>query len=239
MEAAVKKLDPAKIELSVVIPAYREEENLRILLPRIISVVDELTPFNEIIVVDTMTPLDSTREVCETLDVRYCPRSGSNSFGSAVRTGIAASRGENVIFMDADGSHAPEFIAELYAHRADHDVVVASRYVDGGHTENPASLVWMSWFLNLTYRLVLGLKCHDVSNSFKMYRGDQLRSLTLRCENFDIVEEILFRLHRKFDVTIEELPFTFRKRMFGETKRNLVLFVATYLFTMIRLRLSR
>ena len=57
---------------------------------------------------------------------------------------------------------------------------------------------------------------------------------------FDIVEEILFklkRLHKK--LIIKELPFTFKKRMFGETKRNLVFFILSYIVTLVRLRFSK
>jgi dolichol-phosphate mannosyltransferase len=96
----------------------------------------------------------------------------------------------------------------------------------------------MSRVLNISYSLVLNLRCKDVSNSFKVYRADWLKRLSLRCANFDIVEEILFKLVRQHPrARIKEVPFSFKKRMFGETKRNLVTFMLTYLFTIIRLRL--
>ena len=207
-----------QLDLSVVIPAYLEEENLRILLPRIVETVRFLTDSFEVLVVDTMTPLDNTRGACEAFEkVRHVPRKGGNMFGDAVRTGIKESTGKFVIFMDADGSHSPSFIKELYNARDNQDVVIASRYVKGGYTENN----------------------NDVSNSYKLYRGDQIRSLSLKCSNFDIVEEILYKLNRKYSIRIKELPFTFRKRMFGDTKRNLPMFIVTYIFTLARLRLLR
>jgi dolichol-phosphate mannosyltransferase len=76
-----------------------------------------------------------------------------------------------------------------------------------------------------------------VSNSYRLYRALQLRSLTLKCDNFDVVEEILFKLSRQYrGLRIREVPFTFKQRMFGKTKRNLVLFILTYVYTLIRLR---
>lgn len=230
-------------ELSIVLPAYLEEENLRILLPRLNEVLTKMgLPANtsgggEIVVIDTMTPLDKTQEACELNQARYVRRTGGNTFGDAVRTGMREAKGRYVLFMDADGSHTPEFIPELYAHAAENDVVIASRYIQGGYTENTASLVLMSKLLNLSYSLILNLKCKDVSNSFKIYRGELLRSITTYCNNFDIVEEILFKLSRvKRGLRIKEIPFTFKKRMFGDTKRNLVVFIVTYLFTIVRLR---
>ena len=218
-------------------PAYLEEENLRLLLPRIARTLDSLCTSHEMVVVDTMTPLDATREVCLLADARYVARRGGNSFGDAVRTGIEEARGEYVIFMDSDGSHSPEWIPKLYEHRGTDDVVIASRYVEQGFTENNALLVAMSRVLNWTYAAVLRIDCKDVSNSYRLYRRAQLGALTLKCDNFDIVEEVLFKLSRQFrPLRIREVPFTFKSRMFGETKRNLPLFIATYLFTLIKLR---
>jgi len=225
------------VELSVVMPAYLEEENLRLLLPRLVSTLATLGVPWEVIVVDTVAPMDRTRDVCLAHGCVYLPRSPGNDFGDAVRSGIAASRGHRVLFMDADGSHPPEFVAELWRHRDEADVIVASRYTAGGVTENSLPLVLMSRILNISYAWVLGLPCRDVSNSFKLYPGAALRRLHLVCRHFDIVEEILYKLVRGSARTrIHEIPFAFKKRLFGDTKRNLLVFVASYAATIIRLR---
>lgn len=225
------------VAYSIVIPSYLEEENLRVLLPRLTAVASKLPGSAEIVIVDTAQPLDNTAAVCSEHGARYVNRRTTNSFGDAVRTGIDEARGEWTIFMDADGSHAPEFIPNLLAEIPANDVVIASRYVRGGNTDNSALLVFMSRVLNWTYSIVLNIDCADVSNSFKVYRTGLLKRLHLRCHNFDIVEEILLRvLRQNRGLRIKEIPFTFRSRMFGRTKRNLVLFMLTYLFTMIRLR---
>ena len=228
----------ADLDLSVVLPAYLEEENLRILLPRLNDVLKKMNCDFEILVVDTMTPLDNTKDACIKNSVRYVPRKNGNFFGDAVRTGISVANGKHILFMDADGSHTPEFIPVLWEHRNTHDLVIASRYVDGGFTENSAALIWMSRILNFTYALVLGLNCKDVSNSFKLYRAEHLKSLSLKCNNFDIVEELLFKICKNNrSLNIKEVPFSFKKRMFGDTKRNLFVFILTYLYTIVRLRL--
>lgn len=227
-------------KLSIVLPSYLEEENLRLLLPRISSVCAKITDQFEILVVDTEKPMDGTPIACEQSEVIYLNRAGGNTYGAAIRTGISNASGEKIIFMDADGSHHPEFINNLYSEKNSSDVVIASRYMEGGHTENSALLILMSRIVNWGFSFVLNIKCKDVSNSFRLYDGVKLKSLSLRCENFDIVEEILYKLIKKNpDLLIKEIPFSFKQRMFGETKRNLPRFIMTYLFTLIKLRFMK
>src|SRR4051812_14496611 len=127
----------AQPDLSVVIPAYLEEENLRIILPRLAAVLRGTGRSFEVLVVDTEKPIDNTRDVCGQHGAIWCPREGGNNYGDAVRTGLARARGDLILFMDADGSHTPEFIPRLLEHAAANDIVIASRYVEGGATENP------------------------------------------------------------------------------------------------------
>lgn len=230
------------INLSVFIPAYKEAENLKVLLPRLVKTLTETEPNYEILIVDTMSGMDETKSVCENItgNVVYINREGGNDFGDAVRTGIKKANGRFFIAMDGDGSHDPEFIKTMYPYKESNDVVIASRYVEGGDTKNPWVLIFMSRIVNIVYSLVLNLNCKDVSNSFKLYKTSALKNLELRCSNFDIVEEILFKLKRaNKDLKIIELPFTFKERMFGETKRNLFLFMLTYVYTLFKLRFGK
>jgi len=70
------------------------------------------------------------------------PRRGGSLYGHAIRTALEEARGEWIIFMDADGSHNPGFLPELWRFRDNFDLVIASRYVRGGKTENPAVLIF-------------------------------------------------------------------------------------------------
>lgn len=224
------------VDLSVVIPSYLEEENLRLLLPRLLMVLRGCGRSFEVLVVDTPQPLDNTAAVCEANGVSYLPRSGGDRYADAVRTGIARAAGKWILFMDGDGSHAPEFIPRLLEHAEGYDVVAASRYVEGGATENPAVLIWMSRVLNVVYRRVLGIPCLDVSNSFKLYRADKLKGIPLVCSHFDVIEEILVRLSIADPrLRIREVPFVFKARMFGVTKRDLVTFMLSFVVTLGRL----
>lgn len=227
--------------LSIIIPAYLEEENLRIILPRINSVLQMINDGeNEVLVVDTKEVMDNTKKVCEENNVTYINRVGGNNYGDAVRTGIQRANSVYTIFMDADGSHDPEFIKNLYNNKEAQDVVIASRYAEGGNTDNSKMLILMSLIVNKLYSLILNIKCKDISNSFKLYKTADLKDLKLNCNNFDIVEEIIFKLKKKKGtLKIKELPFLFKKRMFGTTKRNLFLFILTYIVTIFKLRFGK
>ncbi len=228
------------MDLTVIIPSFLEEENLRLLLPRLKDTLEKTGFSYEILIIDTITPLDNTQSVCEEFGAFYTNRKENNSYGSAVREGIRLSKGKFIIFMDADGSHSPEFISKMLEYKDDYDVVIASRYIEGGFTENGKLLTFMSRVLNCSYSIILNLKCKDVSNSFKLYRSDLIKSQNYSCDNFDIVEEILFKIAKsKRDLKIKEIPYTFKSRIFGQTKRNLLLFIITYIFTILKLRFSK
>lgn len=226
-------------DLSVVLPAYREAPNLSELLPRLRQTLESMPLRFEILVIDTESPMDQTEQVCLEHGAIYVRRSGGNDYGDAVRTGIRTAAGRFCLFMDADGSHPPEFITQLLAVAEQSDVVVASRYISGGGTDNSFASTLMSRVLNLTFSLVLGLRCSDISNSFKLYRTEMLQSIPLQCRNFDVIEEILFSMQQQHPgLRIREVPFHFRKRAHGETKRRLLVFILTFLGTMIRLRFA-
>ena len=227
-------------DLSVVLPAYREAPNLAELLPRLRQTLESFPLRFEILVIDTESPLDQMEQVCLQYGATYVQRSGGNDYGDAVRTGIRTAVGRFCLFMDADGSHPPEFIQQLLSVAEQSDVVVASRYVSGGGTDNSFVSTLMSRVLNVTFSIVLGLRCSDISNSFKLYRTEMLQSIPLQCRNFDVIEEILFRMQQQHPaLRIREVPFHFRKRAHGETKRRLLVFIMTFLGTMMRLRFSR
>jgi len=225
------------IELSVVIPAYQEEENLKVILPRVKKTLDMLNTRYEILVIDTVESMDNTKQVCLDNGARYINQENKNCYGDAVKTGIKYVNGTYTIFMDADGSHSPEFIADLYKYRNEYDVVVASRYVKGGGSANSRTSILMSLLLNMVYSWFLNLGCKDVSTGLKLYNTRSLKELHLISSNFEVIEEILVKLKRKNnDLKIKELPYFIKERMFGRTKRNLVAFIFSYFIILIKLK---
>ncbi len=101
-------------------------------------------------------------------------------------------------------------------------------------------LIWMSRILNYAYKVAFDLPVNDVSNSFRLYRGDQLRSVELVSSDFDIVEEILVRLaFGPLKARVTEVPVTFERRKAGESKRHLAKFVLSYIGSIMTMRKFR
>jgi dolichol-phosphate mannosyltransferase len=225
-----------RVNLSILIPAFKESENLSILLPKIKLEV-KVKNF-EIIVIDSFDFDKNTYFECKKNEVVYCQRLNNNSYGEAVRTGILLSKGDYIVIMDADFSHSPKFINNMFQ-KKNYDVVIASRYIEGGDTENPYHLILMSMILNFIYSKILSLKIKDISNSFRLYNGKKIKNIKTKCYNFDLVEEILYKLTSKYKkLKIIEIPYLFKKRKFGKSKRTLI-FSITYLLTLLKLRFSK
>lgn len=211
---------------SIVLLAYKEEENLRILLPQIMHEIEKQGEIYEIIVVDTAKPLDHTGELCEEMGVRYVNQRYPH-FGGAFRTGIEEARYDKFLILDSDGSHHPRYISDLFAaYRSGADIVIGSRYVKGGENHDAKLSVLMSRVLNQVFRLAIGIKAHDISTDYRLYNTAQLKEVTLTCENYDVLQEVLLKLRMNNPkLVIKEVPISFDKRMFGESKRRLLPFV--------------
>lgn len=230
--------------LAVVIPALSELENLEWLLPAIRETLNDLpVTCVGVFVAVGLDADDSEIVAIERLGGTVLRRAPSNSFGDAVRTGIAnvPDSATWAIFMDADGSHSPSSIPALIMAPSAADVVVASRYVDGGQSDNAYYLRWMSRVLNGAFAVILGLECRDISTNFKRYRVCDLKNIQLTCQDFDVIEEMLFqiKLIHGSSLKIVEIPAYFFERRFGQTKRRLGIYILSYLRTLLRLRLQK
>lgn len=223
--------------ISAVLLAYREEESLKLLFPRLIPVLDSLNEEYEIIVVDTNKPTDNTAAVCKEYGARYVNQDDPG-FGGAYRKGISVIKGDKMLVLDSDGSHDPKFIPDIYnKFIEDYDVVIGSRYTKGGKTEDAVTSRIMSHILNGVFRLVTGVKAKDLSTNFRIYRADVLHEIKLTSVNYDVLEEVLLLMKIKIGKSFKvgEIPITFNKRIAGESKRRLIPFIMSYLKTMFRL----
>jgi len=230
--------------ISIIIPAFDEGKNLKILLPQIIAAKKQMA--EKAIAIDVLVVLPRVADPMSVTAVltnqcRYINRTPSDSFGDAIRTGImnTSANSEFTIFLDADGSHSPRSLEKLISYSDEADVVVASRYTRGGSTSHSFVLEAMSRLLNYAFRVVIGIPCSDISTNFKLYKSNDLKQLNLTCSNFDVIEEILIRLKYEIrpNLKILEVPDHFGERMTGRSKRKLLIFSLSYIVTLLRLKL--
>ena len=99
--------------INVVLLAYKEEENLRVLLPQIKEEVEKCGEEYEILVIDVEKPLDKTEEVCKEHGAKYFNQTYPG-FGGAFRTAIEVATMDKFLILDSDGSHPPKNIPEIY-----------------------------------------------------------------------------------------------------------------------------
>lgn len=222
--------------ISAVLLAYKEAENLKLLLPQIKEQLEMTGEEYEIVIIDTPQPLDDTEQVCGELGARYINQRYP-AFGGAFRTGIEEAKYDKFLIMDSDGSHNPKYIADIYRKFTEGaDIVIGSRYTKGGVTHDAKSSIIMSKILNTVFRIITGVKAKDISTDFRMYDTEQLKKVQLTCRNYDILQEVLLRMKlNNKSLTVKEIPITFEKRMFGESKRRLLPFILGYIKTMFRL----
>ena len=226
-------------DLSIVIPALNEAANLRLLLPLIREVIDELGVRAEIIVVDGGST-DNSKLVAHQLSALVVEQS-ERGYGGALLTGFASATAPYVATMDADLSHPPLFLKDFWHERSNSDLVIASRYVAGGRADMAIGRRILSTILNRTYALLLGMKVSDLSSGFRMYDREVLATLDLRARDFDALEEILVRIHINGG-RIKEVPFHYRARHSGRSHAKLLKFGWAYsrtLLRMCRLRYSK
>lgn len=226
--------------ITVALLAYKEEENLKILLPKIISQLKNIGEDYEILVIDTKEPLDNTKELCEVFGAKYINQEYSG-FGGAFRTAIKYATKDKFLILDSDGSHNPVYIGSIYERfMKGADIVIGSRYVKGGETNDLKTSIIMSKILNGTFRLFLGINAKDISTDYRMYRTKLLKDVKLECKNYDILQEVLLKIKiNKPNLCIREVPISFEKRMFGESKRDIIPFIISYIKTLIHLTAIR
>ena len=210
------------LTLSIVIPAYNEEQFIGKLLEQVASVdLDALGVRKEVIVVDDCSR-DRTPEIVAALPGVRLHRLAQNSGkGAAVRAGLALASGEYVIIQDADLEYdARDYVPMMRVildRRA--DVVYGSRYSSGGRRPGqswPAYLGGRS--LSLVCRLTTGTYLTDTVTALKLFPRTLLTSLDLRTSGFELDHEITAKVLAK-GLRIVEVPVRYYPRSRAEGKK--------------------
>jgi dolichol-phosphate mannosyltransferase len=218
--------------LSILIPALNEADNLAELLPNLQAAVSPLAVPFEIVIIDEQANAN-TRAVAQRHGARVlCPP--TRGYGRALVAGFEQAQGDYLLTMDADQSHSPDFVRDLWAARDTAQVVIASRYVRGGRAEMPADRLMLSRVLNLAFSRGLALQVSDMSSGFRLYHRRAVRPADLLAQDFDLLQELLVRALMEGYV-VREIPFAYQPRRHGSTRARMLQFGLAYLRTFRRL----
>jgi dolichol-phosphate mannosyltransferase len=224
------KIISENISLTMVIPTYNEAENLKRLIPVLISLP---LPRLKILIVDDNSP-DGTGVIADefskehTNQIEVLHRSSKEGLGPAYIAGIAKALTSGCYAigqMDADFSHPPEKIVEMHSLIARYDVVIGSRYIPGGSLDAnwPVTRKFLSAFGNYYARTILSIPVQDVTGGYRLFRKDVLQRLPLeriQSTGYVFMVELLYCAFL-LGARIKEVPIYFKERSYGRSKMSL------------------
>lgn len=214
-------------QLSIIVPCYNERENIRPFIEEIREVFKEESLLKwEIIFVDDNSPDETIKIIREESQkdsrIRGLRRIGRRGLSSAVLEGVMSVSSEIIVVMDGDLQHDPATLTTML-HKIleeDHDLVVASRYVEGGNSDGLANKKrhFISRFAIFLVQKLLGIALTDPMSGFFMMKRHFIEENieNLRGEGFKILLDIIHAVPQKMKTT--EVATLFRQRSYGESK---------------------
>lgn len=217
------------MKTTIVIPTFNEADNLPKLVRELFSLP---LPGLSLLIVDDNSK-DGTGEIADQLAkknpgrIHVLHRPGKMGLGTAYVTGfqLAVEEGADVVGqMDADFSHPPAKLVEMAAELKNCDVAVGSRYVAGGGSASDYS-AWrksLSSFGNWYARTILGIKLHDVTGGFRLYKKKVIQQLPfprIRSNGYVFQVEIAY-LITLLGLNFKEIPINFSVRHMGKSKMS-------------------
>ena len=220
--------EPAPVrDALVVIPTYNERENIANIVERVLNA----SPRVDILIVDDGSP-DGTGDIADAIAasderVTVLHRTGKLGLASAYLQGFERGheRGYEYLFeFDADGSHPADRIPAMLTELDNGaDLVIGSRWVPGGATENwPASRILLSRGASLYARVWLASEIRDITAGFRGYRATTLREVDLSgvgSAGYCFQIEMAW-LYERLGHKVVEIPITFTERTLGASKMS-------------------
>lgn len=215
---------PTEPKSLVVIPTYNEAPTIRVAVEGVL----ESASF-DVLVVDDGSP-DGTPDIVERMNrpgrMHLLRRASKQGLGRAYIAGFewGLERGyERFVEMDGDLSHDPAKAAGLVAATNDADLVIGSRYVEGGQIEGwSRSREALSKAGNHYARALLGFSMRDSTSGFRCYRREVLEAIGLEdvlSEGYAFQIEMTYRTWR-LGFNIKEIPILFVERRAGSSKMS-------------------
>jgi len=219
------------MKLSVIIPAYNEEDNIIDVINKVENSVD--IP-SELIVVNDHS-VDNTVRLIERLskqysNIRLVENKFDRGFANAIKTGFSIAKEDVFIPIMADLCDDLSIIKKMFDKiNNGYDVVCASRYIKGGRRIGGSKIKgFFSCFVGWSLHFLLGLPTHDIANAFKMYRRKVIDSIDIESESFEISMEIPLKAYY-LGFKITEIPTVWQERTKGKSTFKMLELLPHYL----------
>lgn len=225
----------------VIIPTYNEIDNMKSLLPALIQLSESF----DILVVDDSSPDNTANFVKEYSQqnprVNLLLRQKKNGLGQAYIAGFKwglDKKYDALVEMDADFSHRPEDLVKLLQSLETENIVIGSRYVDGGATVNWGFIrKLISRGGGVYSRMILGYPVQDWTGGFNGWRAQVLQDINLdsiRSNGYSFQIELKYKA-QKCGYKVKEVPIVFEDRRVGQSKMSLkIVLEAFYKVWLIR-----
>jgi len=206
---------PRLSSLSVVLPAFNEQYNLRRTVEAARVILPAVADRWEIIIVNDGSG-DATGRICDALasqmpEVRALHHPGNKGYGAALKSGIAAARNEWIFFSDSDGQFDFAEITRLIEHAPDSDIVAGYRK----RRNDPFYRALNAAGWNILVRLSLGIAVRDIDCAFKLFRRTVFERVQIRSVGAMVNTEILSQA-RRFGMRLREVEVTHFPRTHGQ-----------------------
>jgi glycosyltransferase involved in cell wall biosynthesis len=206
-----------KLSLSIVLPAYNEQDNIEAAVRTAAGAAASLCPEYEVVVVDDGSR-DATAERLRALEpemnghLRVLRHQRNLGYGAALRAGFRAARGDLVFYTDSDNQFDLRELGAALPLMEDHDAVLGYRV----RRQDPFARLLTSAVFNRITCLALGIRVRDLNCSFKLFRRDLLQSLPLASDDFFIDAELAACLQRA-GARCTQIPVRHLPRVFGQS----------------------
>lgn len=207
------------MKLSVIIPVYNEVESIQVILKR----VQDTKLAHEIVLVDDGSK-DGTRDVLKKMGkkkgLQIILHEKNQGKGAAVRTGMAAAKGDVLLIQDADLEYDPRDYPELLRPIQEGlaDVVYGSRFLGKAHRVTMFWHLMANKLLTLMTNILYDTILTDMETGYKVFRKEVIQGMTIRANSFNFEPEFTAKiLKRKY--RIFEVPITFNPRDYSQGKK--------------------
>lgn len=228
------------MKLSIVIPAYNEEESIAETIDQIEQALSKVSIDHEIFIVNDNSK-DNTLEVLEQLAqkypaVKYGTNLGPNGFGYAVRYGLERYTGDCVAVMMADLSDSPYDLIRFYTKMVEgnYDCVFGSRFIKGGKViDYPILKKIINRLANYIIKATMRIKYNDTTNAFKLYKREVIDGVKpILSPHFNLTIELpLKAIIRGYSYTV--VPNSWTNRKYGVSKLKIREMGSRYFFILV------